>query len=224
MEQGREDPQDAAWAQRAPYRRERNRGATARQRRWPLVAIVCIHLVLIVIAMRIVREDHAPPARDVLEIELIAPPPRSDAVPSPRGVPAVRAAKPIADAAPATATQPHAEPAAPELRLFDDRGALLLPKADADAFERRPARRAQLPERRRALVYEPTRFAKYFVPDHETLGQRLVRKHPLLGIVLAGVNAPHCGTDPDHVPEECDPQRMVPDLNALAHPLDTDRP
>ena len=225
MEQGREDPQDAAWAERAPFRRERHFAADEPARRGPLVAIVALHVLLILIAIRFVREEHRAAPEVVTIVELLPPEAAPEtAIPSPPGQPR-RTAPPHRTAPPSASTPVEtAEPAAAQpLRLFDERGALLMPRPDDDRFDR-PAPRSPPPKRRRAIDYEPTRFARYFVPDHETLGQRLVRKVPVLGYVLPGVNAPHCGTDPDHVPEECDPQRMTPDLNTLTHPLDIDRP
>ena len=223
MEQGREDPQDAAWAQRAPFSIENRRGANERPRRGLVATIALAHLGLIALAIQTIREDRAPRARESIEIELLAPPP-ARAVPSPRGGSPPRTAAPVRDAAPgAVAIAPDNVPSAAPAQLFDENGALRLPRPDDDRFDRPPpAKPAATLRRKRALAYEPTRFEKYFVPDHETLGQRLVRKVPLLGFVLPGVNAPHCGTDPEHVPEECDPQRMTPDLNTLTHPLDTD--
>lgn len=214
MEQGCDAPWESAWTQRAPLERRAWRAPPLR--RGPLVAIVAVHVVLVLLAIRTIRANRAPPPvapDEVLVVDLIAPDAVSGVAPALRVAPIRRAREPARNAI----VEPAAAPAEPEIGLFDAHGALVLP-GTGDTFERRAPAATPAP-RRATVVYTPTRFEKYFVRDKETLGQRLVRKVPLLGIVLSGVNAPNCGDDPDRVNEECDPQRAVQDLNALVHPF-----
>src|SRR5690349_2212888 len=135
MEQGRENPQDAAWAQRAPFRRETRRGAIERPRRALVAAVACAHVALLAIAMHVIRENRAPApsrANEAIEIELLAPAP-APAIPSPRGRPVSDAATPKREPprdAPPTGDAPSPPAPTPAPQLFDERGALRLPQPD----------------------------------------------------------------------------------------------
>ena len=78
-----------------------------------------------------------------------------------------------------------------------------------DAAGEKPAPDFQAPvpqepdfmKHKRAISDERTRFEKYWAPDGENLGQKIVRKFPPAALILQGVNLPKCKAR--SIAEEC---------------------
>lgn len=147
--------------------------------------------------------DAAPP-----EVAPVAPP-RAASTPVPRTAPEPRTeAAPVADE-PGLAVQFLPADPAPSLdarRLFDPNGAVRLPEG---LVTREPVAPRDVMAPRPVLPFERTRFDRAWTPDGENLGQMAVRKVPLLGLLLQGVNGDPC--PPNSIDPECEanaqPQR-----------------
>jgi hypothetical protein len=216
------DAEDLAWLDarsrvRAPEHATR---AWSPRRRGLLLVIALAHVGLALL----VRESMRPPEfarpdapETVLYLDFVAdadgapapldPATRVSEPARPREAPRRHAVRRASDEAPMTATFVTEEPAPappPRLRVFGRDGAILLP--DQDGAATAPGYRAPVVEPssllapKHLLPVRTTRFAKVWKPDGESLGQGIVRRFPLAGILLQGVNAPKCpprSTDPE---------------------------
>lgn len=208
-------------------------GEDPRRRRiaWALIALA--HLLLLLALGYAMRPEPAPLAESresVLEVTFADPePPMTPLAAAPeepvatvdttRATPVPHATPPPA-AAPAPREQAmevtwgEAEPEPPPIKLFNSDGSVRLSQDVLDAAGERPAPDFRAPvaeepefmKHKRAISDERTRFEKYWVPDGENLGQKIVRKVPLAAILLQGVNLPKCKAR--SIAEECEDQPL----------------
>lgn len=210
----------SAWLRERRARREES--AAPRRRRGAIVAVALLHVLLLFAlksAMQ-VRWDAPPPdpAPLVIRFDETAPASASDpalAVPEPATAPPPAVA-PSSVRVPAQVARTPADPepvAQPRMsmRLFEPDGALRLPREVVEAAEPAPEPVPEYRERRRetnvwragrpAVAYQPTRFEKHWKPDGENLAQELVRKYPLLGLIIQNPGGqdrcPRDSLDPD---------------------------
>ncbi|HET9484051.1 MAG TPA: hypothetical protein VFO79_08845, partial [Xanthomonadales bacterium] len=111
-----------------------------------------------------------------------------------------------------------------QMRLFAPDGSLRLSREVIDAARPKPAPTPLYRERARetdvwradrpAVVYAPTRLERYWKPDKENLAQELVRKYPLLGLVLQNPG----GAD------RCPPRSLDPDCEGAVDPAFAEDP
>ncbi|HET7844604.1 MAG TPA: hypothetical protein VFL14_10675 [Xanthomonadales bacterium] len=207
-----------------------------RRRRLILLLIALAHIALLLAlrhAMDLEPVPFAPAAREtVLEITFDAPPPppmtevtaapeeRVVPVEVPTNVPHVQP-PPRVVAPPRTAAPRNERMGArfieeepPPIRLFNSDGSVRISQEVLDASARKPEPGFKVPEKetpefmkhKRAISDERTRFEKYWVPDDENLGQKIVRKFPPAALILQGVNLPKCKAR-SNAPE-CDDQPL----------------
>lgn len=106
-------------------------------------------------------------------------------------------------------TWSETEPEPPPIKLFNSDGSVRLSQDVLDAAGEKPAPDFQAPvpqepdfmKHKRAISDERTRFEKYWAPDGENLGQKIVRKFPPAALILQGVNLPKCKAR--SIAEEC---------------------
>jgi hypothetical protein len=158
-----------------------------------VLALVVNGLLFVILATgaRATRGHWPLPQRQAIEVELIEPSPAS-AMAAPPARPAAPVLPPvertvarIEQHSAAPLPRPTASPTttATPLHLYGPDGTLLLPKSDfSAAAPTLPAYAAPRPQGnldlhpRPLLTYKPTRFEKWWVPDHEDALSRLVRK------------------------------------------------
>ena len=220
----------AARAWRARPRFE-DAGEDPRRRRiaWALIALA--HLLLLLALAYAMRLEPAPlvePEESVLEVTFADPePPMTPVEAAPEEpvatVDTTRATpvphnptRPPPAAAPAPREQSmevtwsEAEPEPPPIKLFNSDGSVRLSQDVLDAAGEKPAPDFQAPvpqepefmKHKRAISDERTRFEKYWAPDGENLGQKIVRKFPPAALILQGVNLPKCKAR--SIAEECE--------------------
>ena len=162
-------------------------------RRWPrraaLAALVVAHLGVLSLLLRASAERtlvHAPRSDDVMVVRLLPPDPIEPASAPPSEPVAAGASAPRARADVAADMPPGADVEVlpgPESNdrplVFRPDGSLVLPPNASEppgwvAF--RTPERAALPNPANPVRYTPTRWDPVWAPDHETLGQRLVRE------------------------------------------------
>ena len=170
----------------------------------------------------VVRFDQGPVAPDDPALA-IAPPARDVVAPSSAPRVARNETAAVRDAAPARG--PATEPPRTSLRLFEPDGSLRLSDEVVDAARPAPAPAPRYREReRRTNVWRaerpriagtpPTRFDRHWKPDGENLAEELVRKYPLLGLILQN---PGGG-------DRCPPRSIDPDCEGAVQPAFPDDP
>ena len=227
------EPQAGGLADASAWLRERRarREAVVPQRRRGAIAVVVLLHVLLLFALKSamqVRWDDplAEPAPLVVRFDqptAAAPPDPALSVPEPAIAPPPTSVVPRTTVEPAQAVRTPAEPepaSEPRMsvRLFEPDGALRLSREVVEAAEPAPEAVPEYRERRRetnvwradkpAIVYRPTRFEKHWKPDHETVAQELVRKYPLLGLIIQNPG----GQD------RCPPNSLDPDCEGEEQP------
>src|SRR5688572_12035216 len=224
-----------AWLRERRLRRLER--APVARRRAAIAVVVLLHLLLVLglragmrvrydersadEAAMVVRFDVDPatpidPALDVV-------PPAASRVPTAAIPPRPRASREpgTADVAPRTSPTQRTTTS---LRLFEPDGSLRLSRevveAAAPKAEPEPEYRERAPLKkvwradRPAIVHAPTRFERYWKPDQENLAQELVRKYPVLRIVL-----PNPGGK-----DWCPPRSLDPDCEGEVDPAFADDP
>lgn len=221
-------------------RRERRVEPPPTARRRVAIATVAVLHVLLLLALRAgMQPDFGAPARDEMPLVVrfdeetpaaredpalaIAPP--AGAAPPPREKPRVRGAT-TPDRTPALPSDAPVRDAAPtSLRLFEPDGSLRLsdevveaarePAAPAPQYRERERRtHVWRAERPRIAGTPPTRFERRWKPDGENLAEELVRKVPLLGLILQNPS----GRD------RCPPRSIDPDCEGAVQPAFPDDP
>jgi hypothetical protein len=203
-----------------------------------VAVVVLLHLVLVLALRSGMRVRFDDPPREsrplVVRFDLDAPTPVDPALelaPPDDGASLPAHATSRAAIASAASREPRieartTEPAsrATSLRLFAPDGSLRLSREVLDASAPKPAPQPGYRERapakpiwragRPAVVYAPTRFERYWKPDDENIAQELVRKYPLLRLVLSNPGG-H-----DH----CPPRSLDPDCEGAVDPAFADDP
>ena len=208
--------------------------APVARRRTAIAVVVVLHLALL-LALRAgmrVRFDVRPPDARAFVVRfdldtgqpddpvLELAPPRSPSAVAPPPQRAPRAARNDGVVARATSTQRPST----SLRLFEPDGSLRLSREVVEAAAPAPAPEPEYRERpplrkiwradRPAIVHAPTRLERYWKPDRENLAQELVRKYPVLGIVLQNPG----GKD------RCPPRSLDPDCEGEVDPAFAEDP
>lgn len=233
---------DARHAANAWFRARRERRIEpppTRRRRVAITIVALLHVALL-LALRagmrvdferqrgdesplVVRFDEAPAATADDPALAIEPPVRNATAPASAPRVERNETESVRDAAPAP--EAVAEPARTSLRLFEPDGSLRLSDEVVDAARpaAAPAPRYRERERRtnvwraerpRIAGTPPTRFDRHWKPDGENLAEELVRKYPLLGLILQN---PGGG-------DRCPPRSIDPDCEGAAQPAFPDDP
>lgn len=227
------EPQAGGLADASAWLRERRarRESVVPQRRRGAIAVVVVLHLLLALALKSgmqVRWDEPSHEAAPLVIRFDEPSPASPpdpalAVAPPATAPPPAAVAPATARAPADATRVPAAPApaAPprtSLRLFEPDGTLRLSREVVEAAEPAPGPVPEYRERKRetdvwragrpAVAYQPTRFERHWKPDRENLAQELVRKYPLLGLIIRNPG----GQD------GCPPNSLDPDCEGAVRP------
>lgn len=208
-------------------RRARRESTVPQRRRGAIAVVVLLHLLLVLALKSAMQVRWDAPTLDaaplVIRFDDAAPASRFDpalAVPEPATA-SPPAAAPSTARVPAQVARAPADPDAQShmsLRLFEPDGALRLSREVVEAAAPAPEPVPEYRERKRetnvwragrpAIVYRPTRFERHWKPDRENLAQELVRKYPLLGLVIRNPG----GQD------GCPPNSLDPDCEGAVQP------
>lgn len=170
---------------RQPQRRWQEPSTTPWQHRWALLLAILLHVVFVVLIWHGMRPAVPKPPTltspaEVMQVRFITlapalnrPPPPPPAMPPPRrpAVPEIREPR----ARDAMVVQPPPEPPA---KLYDEQGQPLLPAAAASApvpayVQRMPQGDTQIMQHRSPVTYQPTRFAKDWNANSDTIDNAL---------------------------------------------------
>ncbi len=220
------DAMDAAWAEAGRAARTEHARAFSPV---VLLIVVLMHALLAWFAHRAMqlREAARLERESAIEVRFIEPEP-VDAPPTSvpeASAPAISSAPQAADIAPMIATPAPADtamsarfiepdepaPPPPAMKLFNSDGSLRLsqelidgPRPVEPDYKPRDTRPSPLMAHESPLPYESTRFNRAWVPDGENLGQKIIRKFPLAGILLSGELMPKCKMN--SIAKECEDQ------------------
>jgi hypothetical protein len=154
--------------------------------------------------------DRAPPLPDV---PVVAPSASPDA--APRVVPPAPPPLAADTSMSARFIEPDepASPPPPPMKLFNSDGSVRLsqdiingPRPPPRQYQPRDTSPSPQMAHQSPLPYESTRFNRAWVPDGENLGQKIIRKFPLAGILLSGELMPKCKVY--SIAKECEDQAV----------------